>query len=171
MKMSREKKLARRIARTLFTSGGGYRAQRLVLEIAEGPFGCGWRESAAALAIEKVLLAERSKPLATIKALRASAAHWGRLEKKGLRADEMPHSGDRACCDRFHRDPGSRCVRGRERCPLSSKTSLGIWGDCCKGRWVAASEAWGRRDDPAFRLAARAVREFIESKIPKGARK
>lgn len=47
--------LAERIARDLFTNGGGERAQRFVLELPDGRNGGGWIEAAAADRIEDAL--------------------------------------------------------------------------------------------------------------------
>lgn len=47
--------LAAEIARELFTDGMGNRANRLIMEIGGWPGWCGWSESGARNAIERVL--------------------------------------------------------------------------------------------------------------------
>ena len=105
-------------------------------------------------------------PLATIKALRESEAHWGGLEKKGILTEEEPYSKDCACCQRFYRSDYT-CVRDGETCPCRVGDGAIAAEFCCGGLWGQAAAAWAVHDDRAFRLAARTVREFIHSKIPR----
>lgn len=56
------RELAMRVAKCLFTSGGGERAERLVLEMPMGKSGGGWAENCMADQIAKCLV-ESMKPL------------------------------------------------------------------------------------------------------------
>jgi hypothetical protein len=51
------RRLARRIAKDLFTTGAGHRCERLVLTFPDGTNGGGWSERALADKIERELIA------------------------------------------------------------------------------------------------------------------
>lgn len=55
MKKAKAWKLAKLVARTLFTNGSGERAARLVLELSDGRDGGGWNERAVRLRIYEKL--------------------------------------------------------------------------------------------------------------------
>lgn len=101
---------------------------------------------------------------ATKKALLASIEHWKQNEQAASLADATIGPQDCALCQRFDNGYCERQTETTtERCPVYAKTGE----DCCEQ--TPYYEAYAAYDDgnlPAFRRAAKAEREFLESLLP-----
>jgi hypothetical protein len=101
----------------------------------------------------------------TLEALKASIEHWRRLENDGL-LDAQVGPEFCALCRIFHPfyavvEAGQDPCKG---CPVAESDSGGI--GCIGTPYSDAASALEENEDEAFRIAARAEREFLESLLP-----
>ncbi len=96
----------------------------------------------------------------TIKALRASIAHWRRLASGRRKKGEEPDAGSCALCHEFNR------LEGCHGCPIREKTGENY----CKGSpYNEAADEWDKTpDSPQFRAAASRMLAFLEGLVPEG---
>lgn len=110
----------------------------------------------------------------TLTALKASIQHWRENEAAESSDDVSVWGDDCALCDLFVR-PHDSC----KGCPVAKRTGKAQcdgspWGaardEFKKWRWVAQDSPRATEARDAFRAAARAEREFLESLLPEGER-
>lgn len=101
-------------------------------------------------------------PAATLKALKASIAHWRRMADGKAHGGEEPYGEHCALCDMFLNE-FNRCTG----CPVATRTGE---IDCNNTPYWKARNAWDDygRDSKHFRAAARKELAFLKSLLPKG---
>lgn len=95
----------------------------------------------------------------TIKALRASIAHWKRMRRKRT---EREQPGARTCdlCTLFIKKSAVLCLG----CPVKDRTGCGF---CIGTPFESANFAFHEGTDAEWRKAATAEIKFLESLLPK----
>lgn len=101
---------------------------------------------------------------ATKKALLASIEHWKQNEQATSFVEATIGPENCALCARFSHDYCKRRTKTTtERCPVYAKTKE---DGCWDTPYIKANEAYVLGDLDAFRRAAKAEREFLESLLP-----
>lgn len=105
----------------------------------------------------------------TLKALKASIAHWRRLATGKRRLFERPAAEDCALCAKFCRqlvNQWGRISGTCDGCPVKNRTGRNT---CLGTPYKAARNKWliYGADSPEFKAAAKEELEFLESLLPK----
>ena len=115
---------------------------------------------------------EAMKP-ATLKALKASIAHWERLDNNGPSKEEPIGCDSCALCKRFANVSPLRCTtKAGERCPVFAKTGSPGCKDSPYGNALYLTLPFGNTLTPGvtfdeWRAAARRELAFLRSLLPK----
>lgn len=113
-------------------------------------------------------MAQMNMNAKTLKALKASIAHWRRLATGKASVTERPFSDDCALCKLFveQAEIGFECVG----CPVMAKTGL---NKCQRSPWSTASTSYFLEGPLSCRFKDDAKKElaFLKSLLPKSTRK